>query len=127
MGKKEDIDLRKATWSDVQRLSEDDFNYFKQCIKDEEERRTEPEFETVEAFYFDDGCEGCYFDIDDFQECARHKRYENDWDLIDSIERDLHQAGSVTISKGKYTKEYVGRDFFFGKDNPYEKFYNDED
>jgi len=113
--------------TDIQKLSADELNWLKRAVDNTVAQRAEPTVEEIELYYYDDGCEGCYFDIDDFQECARHKRYENDWDLIDSIERDLHQAGSVTISKGKYTKEYVGRDFFFGKDNPYEKFYNDED
>lgn len=129
--KRGNIDLRKATWSDVQKLSEDEFNYFKQCIKDEEERRTEPEFETVEAFYFDDGCEGWYMTVDDFEEKAREKD-EYDTDLMDVIVQTLlEHSGELHISKGKYTKESFWNQTFWGKENPYQeeldKKFNDED
>jgi len=112
--------------TDIQKLDEHELQLLKRAVDNVIEYRTQPTVEKIELYYYDDGCEGLYFDVHDFQECARHKENELDWDLIDSIEHDLQQAGSVTISKGKYLKESVGNDFFFGKDNPYEEDYNED-
>lgn len=117
--------------SDIQKLSEDDFTYLKRIVEQEQVRRTEPEFETIEAIYFDDGCDGWFMDVDDFQECARKKDDPNDNDLIDDIEFILYQGSDLKISKGQFTKESFYNKFFFGKENPYQdemnKIYGNEE
>lgn len=109
--------------SDIQKLSEFDLLNLKQAVDNAVERRAEPTVEEVELIYYDDGCEGFFFDIHDFQKCARDK---NNHDLIYWIEHDLHVAGSVTLSIEKYPKESVGDQNFFGKDNPYEDDFNED-
>jgi len=112
--------------SDIQKLDADELKWLKHAVDQTIEYRAQPTVEEIELYYYDDGCEGGFFDVHDFQECARRKENEDDWDLIDSIEQDLNQAGSVTISKGKYLKESIGHEYFFGKDNPYEEDYNED-
>ena len=112
--------------SDIQSLSDREFEWLKQAIDGEEKRRGTPEFETVELIRIDDGCEGFYMDVHDFDKCARDKG-ECDYDLIRLIEQTVIEQGSaIEIYKEKFPKDSVGRDFFFGKDNPYEDDYNDE-
>jgi hypothetical protein len=115
------MDLRKAKWSDVRKLSENNFNHFKRIFEEEEERRNEPKFELIDAIYFDDGCEGWYMTVDDFQECARKTDNHNDTDLIDVIENVLNNYGELHISRGKYTKDSFHNECFFSKENPYQK------
>jgi hypothetical protein len=117
----ENFKLNKVTLSDVQKLSQDEFNYFKEIIKQEEERRTQPEFEEIEAIFFDDGSEGWFMTIDDFQKCARNTDNHDDSDLIDVIELIIvHQSGELHITKSKFPKETFHNQMFFSKDNPYQ-------
>lgn len=118
---KEEIDLRKATWKDVQKLSVYEFDHFKRIFEEEEERRNEPEFELIEAIYFDDGCEGWYMTMDDFEEKAREKD-KYGYDLMDIIINTLvEHYGHLTITKEKFTKESFHNVTFWGKENPYQE------
>ena len=73
--------------SDIQGLSASSLSWLKNAVDSEEKRRGTPDFEVVELIRVEDGCEGFYMDVEDFQKCARDKKDENDWDMIDFIER----------------------------------------
>ena len=112
---------KNITWKDVRALSESEFNRLKSYVKEEEEQRTKPEFETVEAIYFDDGSEGWYMDAHDFEEKAREiDKYANDLMglIIDEI---LNHSGNLTITKEKFTKDSFHNETFWGKENPYQE------
>ena len=119
------MDLKKATLTDVQKLNDHEFDYFKRIVKQEEQRRTEPEFEEVDLYYLDDGCEGNFFTIDDFEACARDKG-ENDYDLIDYIVQTLEQGSDVRLYPVKQPMESMQGAFFFGKENPYEDRFDED-
>ena len=112
--------------SDIQGLSASSLSWLKNAVDSEEKRRGTPDFEVVELIRVEDGCEGFYMDVEDFQKCARDKKDENYWDMIDFIEQTLYQGSNVEIYIEKFPKDSIGRDSFFGKDNPYEEFYYDE-
>ena len=113
--------MKKITWKDVRALSEWEFDNLKRFVKEEEENRTQPEFELIDAIYFADGCEGFYMSVDDFEEKAKEKD-EDGHSLIDVIVSEmLEHSGELTITREKYTKESFHNTFWFGKENPYQE------
>lgn len=119
--------MNKLTLSDILKLSEDEFNWLKQTVKEEEQRRGTSEFEVVELIRIDDGCEGYFITVDDFQECARKKYSDEGWDLIDTIEHTLFQGSDIHIYKDKFPIDELGNEYFFGKENPYYKPHEDDE
>ena len=112
---------KPITWKDVHALSEWEFDHLKNCVKEEEKQRTQPEFEVIEAIYFDDGCEGFYMSVEDFKEKAREKD-EYGTDLMDIIiDNIINDYGHLSITKEKYTKESFHNASLWGKENPYQK------
>ena len=110
----------KITWKDVRALSEWEFDHLKDCVKQEEEHRTQPEFELIDAIYFADGCEGWYMSVEDFEEKAREKD-EYGTDLMSIIiDTVLNHYGELTITREKFTKESFHNVTFWGKENPYQ-------
>ena len=114
---------------DIRKSSTEELNWLKGVIENQIELRKEmEETETVRIIFFDDGCEGSYMTLDDFQECAR-KKDEYDNDLIDYLEADLnrYKDASITLTVGEYVTEELGNENFLGKENPYYKEDNEED
>ena len=122
------MDLKKATLTDVQKLNDHEFDYFKRIVEQEQQRRTEPEFEEVDLYYLDDGCEGNFFTIEDFEECARDLNTDEEerYDLIDYIVETMEQGSDIRIYPVKQPVESLQGQFFFGKHNPYEDRFNED-
>ena len=111
--------------SQIQGLSKEDFETVQSYLKYEVERRTQPEYEEVEIVRIEDGCEGFYMDINDFEECARKDDYG---DLIDLIAETLFvNQGDLHFYVQNVPKEELQYGMFIGKDNPYELNKNDDD
>jgi len=121
--KVKEIDARN-----IHDISEDQLDWLKRVVDNELERRNEPEYEEFDLYYVDDGCEGTFFTIDDFEECARDLDTDEEerYDLIDYIVQTLFQGSSISIYPVKQPLESLQGQFFFNKDNPYEDRFDED-